>query len=141
MVSLMDQLNVIDANAIREAIARTDYMVVNRLRASRSIIFKKTRNICTENVAYPLSRAKVVSLAPELSLATIGSMIPVIEMPVGMPYPTLREMPYILTLIGHMVMHKFPPTHAIADLGDTTKAIPNIYKKGTSALQYCSNHV
>ena len=48
MVSLMDQLSAIDANTIRAAIVRTNYMVVNRLKASRSVIYKRTRNITTE---------------------------------------------------------------------------------------------
>ena len=48
MVSLLDQLSVIDANTIRAAIARTNYMVEHSLQASRSIKFKRTRDIVTE---------------------------------------------------------------------------------------------
>ena len=64
MVSLMDQLSVADANTISAAIERTNYMVVNRLKASRSVVYKRTRNITTENVNYPTCGAQIVSLAP-----------------------------------------------------------------------------
>ena len=141
MVSLMDQLTVVDAAAIRAAIARTNFMVENRVQASRSIKFKKTRNIMTENVNHPLAGAKIVSLAPELSLATIGTRIPVIEMPTDMPYPTLKDMAFILTLIGQMVINRPVPVHTIVGLGDDTKAIPNTYKKGKEALQYCEHRL
>ena len=60
MVSLLDHVSVINANTIRAAIGRTNYMVVNRLCASSSIKFKKTRHIMTENVDHPLSGAKIV---------------------------------------------------------------------------------
>ena len=141
MVSLMDQLSVIDADAIRAAIERANYMVVNRLKASSSVVYKKTKNIITDNVNYPTNNAKIVSLAPELSLATIGSTIPVIEMPEGLPYPTLHEMAYVLTQIGHMVMDISVPKHTIQGLGDVTKTIPNIYAKGHQALTFCTQHV
>ena len=92
MVSLMDQLSVIDAEAIRDAIARTNCMVENRLKASRSIKYKRTENIIHGDVECQTNQAKIVSLAPELSLATIGSVIPVIEMPEGLECPDLKEM-------------------------------------------------
>ena len=60
MVSLMDQLTVIDADSIRDASARTNYMVVNRLKASRSMVYKRTRNICTGNVQFPTSNAHML---------------------------------------------------------------------------------
>ena len=60
----------------------------------------------TERVNHPLSGAKIVSLAPELSLNVIGTKIPVIEMPPDMPYPTLTETAYILALIAQQVMHR-----------------------------------
>ena len=46
-VSFMDQLSTIDANAIREAIANTNYMVINRMQASCTVKFKQTKNITT----------------------------------------------------------------------------------------------
>ena len=141
MVSLMDQLTDVDTETIKAAIERTNYMVVNRLKASVTVKHKKTVNICTDSVPYPTSGAKIVSMAPELSLAVIGSVLPVIEVPGDLACPTLQEMAGILTLIGHMVAEQTPPTHTIADLGDTTKAIPNIYAKGTKALEYCSSKV
>ena len=82
-----------------------------------------------------------MSLAPELSLATIGSTIPVIEMPKGLPCPALHEMAYVLTQIGHMVMDRPVPKHTIEGLGDETKTIPNIYAKGREALIYCAQNV
>ena len=100
-----------------------------------------TKNICTEDVPYPTSGAKIVSLAPELSLATIGSTIPVIEVPNGLPYPHLHDIAFILTLIGHMVIECTVPKHTIDGLGDVTKSIPNIYTKGRRALEYCSERV
>ena len=136
----MDQLNVIGAYTIRKAIEKTNYMTVNRVRASRSIIFKKTKNIRTDSVPYQTS-SMIVSLAPELSLATIGGSIPVIGMPPNLPYTDLKEVAYVLTLIGHMVAQKAPPTTTIATLGDTTKKIPNVYKRGTDALQYCMSRL
>ena len=133
---MMDQLNVIDAYAIRKANEQTNYMTVNRVKASRSILFKKTRNINAYDVPHWTS-SRIVSLAPELSLATIGSTIPVIEMPPNLPYPELKEVAVILTMIGHMVATKNPPTTTITTLGDKTKKIPNAHKRGTDALQYC----
>ena len=138
MVSLMDQLSVIDAEHIRKAIAHTNYMVENRLRASSSIIYKKTRNIVTEDVEYQTHNARIVSMAPELSLATIGETIPIIEVPADLPYPTVKEMAFVLTQIGHMVMHREVPKHTIETMGDKTNAIPNIYAKGKRALTFCS---
>ena len=133
MVSLMDQLSVIDTDAIRAVIEQTNYMVVNRLKASSSIKFKHTRHIMTDNVDHPLSGAKIVSLAPDVSLGTIGSTIPVIDMPEDMAYPTLRDMAYVLTQIGHMVMGRKVPTHSIEGLGDETHTISNLYAKGRAA--------
>ena len=141
MVSLMDQLTVIDADSIRAAIERTNFMVVNSLKASRSVVHKRTRNTCTEEVPYPTSGAKIVSLAPELSLATIGRTIPVIEVPNGLPFPHLHDIAFILTLIGHMVAECPVPKHTFEGLGDVTKAIPNIYARGHQALDYCSERV
>ena len=89
---------------------------------------------------YQTTGAKIVSLAPELSLATIGYIIPVIEMPQDMPYPTLNDMAYVLTAIGHMVMHREVPRTTIVGLGDQTKTVPNIYTKGREAMAYCSNY-
>ena len=87
MVSLVGQLNVVNANTIRAAIERTNYMAVNRVWASRSIKHKTIKHICTDwqKVPHITNGAKLVSLAPELSLATIGDIIPVIEMPENMP--------------------------------------------------------
>ena len=141
MVSLMDQLTVIDADSISEASERTNYMVENRLKASSSVVYKRTRNICTEDIPYPTSNAKIVSLPPELSLATIGSTIPVIEVPDGLPYPSLHDMAYALTQIGHMIMECTMPKHTIEGLGDVTKSIPNTYTRGRLALAYCSEKV
>ena len=87
----------------------------------------------------PNEQCKNVSLAPELSLATIGSTIPVIEMPEGLPCPTLHEMACVLTQIGHMVMDRALPTHTIEGLGDETNTIPHIYAKGREALIYCAH--
>ena len=111
------------------------------MKASVAVKHKKTVNICTDSVPFPTSGAKHVSMAPELSLAVIGSVLPVIEVPGDLACPTLHELTGILTLIGHMVVEQTPPTHTIADLGDTTKAIPNIYAKGTQALEYGSSKV
>ena len=99
------------------------------------------RNICTESVPFPPTGATTVPLAPELSLATIGSSIPVIEVPNELPYPPLRDVAYILTLIGHMVVEHPVPQHTIEGLGDKTKSIPNLYTKGHQALAYCSSKV
>ena len=57
-VSLMDHLSVIDARTIRAAIGRTNFMAVNRLKASCSVVYKRTRNIVTEYVDYPTDNAK-----------------------------------------------------------------------------------
>ena len=92
----------------------------------------------TEYVAHPLNGARIVSLAPELSLDVIGTRIPVIEMPPDMPYPTLTETAYILALIAQQVMHRPPPKPTIERLGDHTRAIPNLYKNGQEALQFCT---
>ena len=50
--------------------------------------------------------AHSVCVAQERSLATIGSTSPVIEMPVCIPYTTLREMAFVSTQSGHVVMHR-----------------------------------
>ena len=98
-----------------------------------------TRNITTDDVSHPMSNAKIVSMAPELSLSAIGTEIPVIEMPPGMPYPKLIEIANIMTLIGQMIMHRPIPRDRIKQLGDTTNKIPNIYNRGLSALGFCQN--
>ena len=79
-------------------------------------------------------------MAPDLSWATIGSTIPVIEVPKDVPYPTLQEMAYALTQIGYMVMDRSVQTHIIEGLGDETQTIPNIDAKGRAALIYCKQH-
>ena len=139
-VSLMDQLSVIDANTIRAAIEKTNYMVINRLKASCSVKFKKTKNITvwgeTEKTTYG---AKIVSMAPELSLSTIGGTIPVIEIPDGIPMPETKEVAALMTLIGHMVVHREVPKQTLAGLGDATRSVPNTYRKGKEALAYCAN--
>ena len=137
MVSRMDQLTVIGVDKIRDAIRQTNYIVENRLKMSRTVYYKKTVNICTDNVPYPTSNATIVSMAPELSLATIGTEIPVIEVPDDLECPTLQETAFILTVIGQMVTEQPPPRHTIADLGDTTRTNPHIYDKGHAALRYC----
>ena len=137
MNSLMNQLDDVNADTIRAAIEKTNYMVVNRLKASCSVTWERTRNIITEWVAHQAPQAKIVSLAPELSLATVGGVIPVIKMPDNLPYPTIKEMAFILTLVGQMVMSHDVPRHTIEGLGDETKKIPNIYYKGHKALEYC----
>ena len=91
MVSLMDQLTDVDAETIKAAIERTNYMVVNRLKASVTVKHKQTVNICTDSVPFPTSGAKIVSMAPELSLAVIGSVIPVIEVPGGLGMPNITR--------------------------------------------------
>ena len=86
-----------------------------------------------------MQNAKIVSMAPELSLSAIGTEIPVIEMPPGMPYPRLIESANIMTLIGQMVMHRPVPRDRIRQLGDHTNTIPNIYARGLAALGFCQN--
>ena len=138
----MDQLSVIDANTIRNAIANTNYMVINRMQASRTVKFKKTQNITKwGETEITTSGAKIVSMAPELSLATIGSTIPVIEVPVDVPMPEVKEVAHIMTLIGQMVVHREAPTQTIVGLGDETRAVPNTYRTGKEALAYCSQRV
>ena len=133
---MIDQLNVIDAYTIRKVIEKTNFMTVNRVKASMPVIFKQTRNINTEEVSH-WTPHKIVSLAPELSLATIGSTIPVIEMPSDMPAPDLKDVAVVLTTIGHMAATRTPPTTTNTTLGDKTKKIPNAYERGTRALQFC----
>ena len=60
-------------------------------------------------------------------MGTTGRIIPVIEMPDNIPYPTLHEMAYVLTQIGHMIIERAPPKHTIEGLGDNTSTVPNIY--------------
>ena len=79
--------------------------------------------------------------APELSLATIGSTIPVIEVPVGVPMPDIKEVAHLMALIGHMVVHREAPKEALAGLGDATRSVPNVYRRGKEALAYCSQRV
>ena len=114
-------------------------MVTNRVMASRSIKFKRTKNKTTDDVSRPMFNAKIVSMAPELSLSAIGTEIPVIEMPPGMPYPKLIETANIMTLIGQMAMHRPIPRERIKQLGDNTSKIPSIYNRGLSALGFCQS--
>ena len=99
---------------------------------------ERPETLSLENVEYQTHGARIVSMAPELSLATIGETIPIIEVPADLPYPTVKEMAFVLTQIGHMVMHREVPKHTIETMGDTTKAIPNVYAKGKRALTLCS---
>ena len=136
-VSLADQVGIdVDAKVIRNAIDQTNFMVQNRLQATRSVKFKRTKNIVTENVDYPTTGAKIVCLAPELSLSVIGTEIPVIEMPVGIPYPTLEELAFIVTTIGSMVMHRPLPAHTIDDVGKNAEEIERAYTKGRKSLDF-----
>ena len=139
-VSLVDQLSKIDANTIRAAIENTNYMVINRLKASCSVTFKRTKNITTwgetEITTYG---AKIVSMAPELSLSTIGGTIPVIEVPEDIPMPETKEVAQLMTLIGHMVVHCEVPKQTLEGLGDATRSMPNTYRKGKEALAYCAH--
>ena len=68
-------------------------------------------------------------MAPELSLSTNGTRIPMVEVP-ECPYPTVRDMASMLTMVGQMIMGRPVPTHTIKALGDETSKTPNIYKKG-----------
>ena len=76
-------------------------------------------------------------MAPELSLATIGGLIAVIEVPGDVPLPHIKEVAYLMTLIGQMVVQREAPKETLAGLGDQTKTIPNIYRKGKDALAHC----
>ena len=105
------------------------------------MVYTRTKHIITDYAHYSTNNAKIVSLAPELSLAAIGDTIPVIEVAKDLPYPTLHEMAYILTMIGHMVMNCSVPKHTIEALGDVTNTIPNMYAKGREALAYCSQNI
>ena len=140
-VSLMDNVgDRIDAKAIRAAIHKTNYMVENRLKASCSVKYKRTRNIKTDDIPCISGwEVRIVSLAPELSLSTMGSKIPVIEVP-EMHYPTLKETAQFLAMVGQMVADHPAPTHTIRTLGGVTKTIPNTYWKGWQALDYCRQH-
>ena len=89
-----------------------------------------------EPVDYQTTGAKIVCLAPELSLSVIGTEIPVIEVPEGIDYPSLEDLAYILTMIATMVMHRPFPAHTIDDGGDKAKQIENAYAKGRKALDY-----
>ena len=53
--------------------------------------------------------------------------------------PTLTEMAFILTQIGHMVTHWSPPRHSIECHGDDTREIPKLYARGREAMSYCLN--
>ena len=80
-------------------------------------------------------------MAPELSLATIGSTIPVIEVPVDVPMPDIKEVAHLMTLNGQMVVQREAPRETLAGLGDETRSVPNVYRKGKDALSYCSQRV
>ena len=115
-------------------------MVINRLQASCSVKNKKTKNITVwGETTTTTSGAKIVSMAPELSLSTIGSTIPVIEVPRDLPLPEVSEVTALLTLIGHMVVDREVPQETLAGLGDTTKSMPTVYRKGKEALAFCAN--
>ena len=86
----------------------------------------------------PTQGATVVSFAPYVSLVTIGCTIPVIEVPEGLPCPALEEMAFALAQFGHMVIDRPLPTNTIERLGDETKTIPNIYRKGKEAFAFCA---
>ena len=82
-----------------------------------------------------------MSMAPELSLSTIGGTIPVIEVPEDIPMPDIKEVAHLMTLIGHMVAHREVPKETFAGLGDATRSMPNVYKKGKEALAYCADRL
>ena len=133
----MDQVTIVNTDTIRAAIERTNEMVVERACSSATVKWKRTRNIMAENVECPLSQARIVSMAPELSLATIGDTIPVVELPEGAELPTLTQMAFILTQIGNMVCHWYPPPHSIQGNHEYTRDIPNIYTRVMEAMNYC----
>ena len=78
----------------------------------------------------------VVSMPPELSLAASRTYIPVVQVPseADCPCPTEDELGGFLKLIGNMVMHVPTPDTTLARFGESTKTIPNIYRKGKEAL-------
>ena len=104
-VSLMDQLSVVNTWENRNVISNTNYMVINRMKASRTVKWRRTKNICKQGET-PITtyNAKIVSMAPELSLATIGGWIPVIEVPKDVPMPDIATVAYIMTSIAQMVI-------------------------------------
>ena len=102
-------------------------MVTYRLKASSSIKYKKTVNIVQDNVPYACPNAYIISLAPELSLSTIGELIPIIEIPEDAPCLPLQELAYVLRVAGSMVAQFDPPSGPIK--ADAT----TIYKKGKTA--------
>ena len=142
-VSLMDQLSTIDADAIRQAIADTNYWVLHRLKASRTVQWNRTKNITKHGETETLtSNASIFSMAPELSLSVIGSEIGVVEVPREVPLPDIRDVTYLLTLIGQMVAQREPPPkRTLEGLGDPTNTVPNIYKKGRAALAFCQQEL
>ena len=81
----------------------------------------------------------MVSLAPELSLATIGGSIPVIEVPPGVQTATLEETAWVMMQIGLMVgtsaKNTVPPKHTMESLGSKDNTIPNIYWRGQEAMK------
>lgn len=58
-----------------------------------------------------------------------------------MPFPTIKDVAYIMTLIGHMVMYRPVPKHTIECLEDKTKTVPKVYGMGYWALQYCKEQL
>ena len=72
-----------------------------------------------------------MSLAPELSLHTIGSEIPVVQLPQDLPCLSLKELAYLLSVAGNMVAHCSP---AMDSPGETVRA----YDKWKKALEFCN---
>ena len=102
-------------------------MVVYRLKASSSIKYKKTANIVQDDVSHACPNAYIISLAPELSLSTIGELIPMIEIPADAPCLPLQDLAYILRVAGSMVAQFEPPS------GPIKANATDIYKKGKMA--------
>ena len=75
-------------------------------------------------------------MSPELSLATSRTYIPVVHVPseADCPCPTEDELGSFLKIIGNMVMHVPTPDTTLARFGESTRTIPNVYKKGKEAL-------
>ena len=138
----MDQLSVFNSWEIRNVSSNTNYMVINRMKASRTVKWRQTKNICNQGET-PITtyNAKIVSMAPELSLATIGGEILVIEVPKDVPMPDIATVAYIMTSIAQMVIHREAPKETLVGLGEKTKTFPNIYKTGKEALAYCASRI
>ena len=130
----------IDFRAVKNAIMRSNYWTERRLRNSISVEYRQTKDLKDDwqhLKRYINESTYVVSMSPELSLATSRTFIPVVHVPpeADCPCPTEEELGSFLKVIGHMVMRVPTPDTTLARFGGVNQDYPQRLQEGQGSPQ------